>query len=385
MVQGGNKEGLLLYGVTGHTGRLIAAKAKEAGLKATLAGRDPSKIKRAADKMGMPAEAFDLADTVALNAAVARHVAVLHIAGPFMETSKPMLDACLRNGTHYIDLTGEIWAIEGARRRDEEAKAKGVMLLPAAGFDVVPGDCLAAYLRQKCPMATHLDLATFISRKKERGDKAVSLSPSHGTVKSAVFHILPYGGLVRRGGALRRAPIGQEVREFETGDGGPRVTASSFPAAELVCTTHSTDIPNITTYFPGATGWVLRPLSWLGPWVVNLWPVRYVLNLLISQLPQPNESRDSGVRMMCAGEARFVQDSRTVASAAASVSTGPGYLFTASAACEIARRVLAGQYKPGFQTPASAYGADLVLEIPGEDVVRTDIPVSSTQNAASAK
>jgi short subunit dehydrogenase-like uncharacterized protein len=31
--------------------------------------------------------------------------------------------------------------------KDKEAKEKGVMLLPGAGFDVVPSDCLASYLK----------------------------------------------------------------------------------------------------------------------------------------------------------------------------------------------------------------------------------------------
>jgi short subunit dehydrogenase-like uncharacterized protein len=50
------------------------------------------------------------------------------------------------------------------QEKDAEAKAKGVMLLPAVGFDVVPGDCLAAHLKEKVPTATHLDLETFITR-----------------------------------------------------------------------------------------------------------------------------------------------------------------------------------------------------------------------------
>jgi len=67
---------------------------------------------------------------------------VLCVAGPFSVTSRPTADACLRNCVHYLDITGEIEVFEALAARDDEAKARGVMLLPGVGFDVVPSDCL---------------------------------------------------------------------------------------------------------------------------------------------------------------------------------------------------------------------------------------------------
>ncbi|CAI7916781.1 unnamed protein product, partial [Closterium sp. NIES-54] len=49
------------------------------------------------------------------------------------------------------------------------------------------------------------------------------------------------------------------------------------------------------------------------------------------------------------------------------------YHFTASCSVEVARRVLQGEFKPGYQTPATAYGASLVQEIPGERVEIVDL------------
>ena len=60
---------------------------------------------------------------------------VLHCAGPYMVTSKPMVDGCLRTGTHYLDLTGEIPVYEELAARNAEGKARGVMLLPGVGFE----------------------------------------------------------------------------------------------------------------------------------------------------------------------------------------------------------------------------------------------------------
>jgi saccharopine dehydrogenase (NAD+, L-lysine-forming) len=84
---------------------------------------------------------------------------VLHAAGPFVRTSRPMVDACLAAGAHYLDITGEVAVFEALARRDEEARRAGVGLLPGVGFDVVPSDALAAALALALPAADRLDLA----------------------------------------------------------------------------------------------------------------------------------------------------------------------------------------------------------------------------------
>lgn len=60
-----------------------------------------------AEEVGLPYEAFDLSNEKALSAAVASHEAVLHIAGPFTETGPPVVESCIENGAHYMDITGE--------------------------------------------------------------------------------------------------------------------------------------------------------------------------------------------------------------------------------------------------------------------------------------
>jgi len=75
--------------------------------------------------------------------------AVLHAAGPFSQTFRPMVDACLRTGTHYIDVSGELPTFEALFARDAEAQERKVMLLPGAGFDVVPTDCLSLHLARR--------------------------------------------------------------------------------------------------------------------------------------------------------------------------------------------------------------------------------------------
>jgi short subunit dehydrogenase-like uncharacterized protein len=92
----------LIYGATGYTGKLTARTAKEKGLEPILAGRNEVKLKALGEPLGFQSRAFDLSDKAKLDTALGEVDAVLHIAGPFSATSKPMADACLRTGTHYL-------------------------------------------------------------------------------------------------------------------------------------------------------------------------------------------------------------------------------------------------------------------------------------------
>ena len=160
---------ILIYGATGYTGKLIAKAASRAGARPILAGRSLEKVKRVAGPLGLAARAFDLADPAGIDAGLKDVAVVLCAAGPFSATSRPMADACLRNRAHYLDITGEIDVFEALAARDAEAKARGVMLLPGVGFDVVPSDCLAAHLKRRLPDATDLKLYLSLGANMSRG------------------------------------------------------------------------------------------------------------------------------------------------------------------------------------------------------------------------
>jgi hypothetical protein len=51
--------------------------------------------------------------------------------------------------------------------------------------------------------------------------------------------------------------------------------------------------------------------------------------------------------------------------------TPEGYSLTAATAFDAACRVVAGEVKPGFQTPSRAFGTDYILNFDG--VVREDL------------
>ena len=134
----------MIYGANGYTGRLAARLAKDRHLGPVLAGRHAEPIKQLAHELGCEARVFDLADAASAATHLAGVRAVLHCAGPFSATSRPMLDACLRAGAHYLDITGEIAVFEAIHSRRQEVSDAGIVAIPGVGFDVVPTDCLAA-------------------------------------------------------------------------------------------------------------------------------------------------------------------------------------------------------------------------------------------------
>jgi short subunit dehydrogenase-like uncharacterized protein len=332
----------MIYGANGYTGELIAELAAGRGEKPILAGRNADKVGALARRLGLLWRAFpldrpDLRDTGL----------VLHCAGPFSATSRPMVDACLAARAHYLDITGEVEVFESVFARDAEARARGVVLLPGTGFDVVPSDCLAASLKQRLPSAKKLELAF-----------ATLGRASPGTLKTSIESI--GGGLIRRGGKLVRVPPAFEVREIPFAD--KRRTAMSIPWGDLATAWRSTQIPDITVFVAARASAIraARLTRFTGP-LLALPPVQLFLKSRIER-----SVRGPGPEERARGAAQFwgsVSDgSRAVEM---TMSVPEGYTLTASAALECVKRVLAGGIHPGAWTPSLAFGADFAASLPG--------------------
>ncbi|CAN5227387.1 hypothetical protein BH20ACI2_BH20ACI2_17410 [soil metagenome] len=108
----------LIYGANGYTGELITRLAAERGMTPILAARNTTAVEALAKKHQLEYRVFSLDKTDKLDAVLQEVEMVLHCAGPFSLTSKPMVEGCLRNKKHYTDITGEIAVFE-ARRKGE--------------------------------------------------------------------------------------------------------------------------------------------------------------------------------------------------------------------------------------------------------------------------
>lgn len=228
----------LIYGASGYTGELVARLAVVRGERPFLAGRGADRVGTLAAELGLEHRVFRLDDPDGLRARLDGVDVVAHCAGPFVATARPMVDACLATGTHYVDITGEIDVFEQIFGRDADARAAGVVLLPGSGFDVVPTDCLAAMLSRALPFATELDLAFYT-----RG----GMSP--GTAKTSLQGAAT-GGRVRVDGRLTRVPLGWRSRAVPFSSGSQ--DAVSIPWGDVSTAYRSTGIPTITTYIRAA-------------------------------------------------------------------------------------------------------------------------------------
>jgi short subunit dehydrogenase-like uncharacterized protein len=338
----------MIYGATGYTGKLTARTAKEKGLTPILAGRNETKLKAVADPLGFQYRAFDLSERAKLDAALSEVDCVLHIAGPFSATSRLMADACLRTGTHYLDITGEIDVFEALAARDAEAKSKGVMLLPGVGFDVVPSDCLAAHLKRRLPDAT--DLKLYI------GGLA---NMSRGTGKTMVEGVAQ-GTRVRRDGKfVTMAHANQDTIDF--GEGPKPTIGVSW--GDVSTAYHSTKIPNIEVHFGAVPQLVAAQKMPAFVKSIMAWPfVQGLLKAQIDRMPEgPTDEQRRQGRAILIGVATNAKGERV----RTRLTTGEGYTLTAMTGLDIAKRVVAGEFKPGFQTPSLAFGADFVLGFDG--------------------
>jgi short subunit dehydrogenase-like uncharacterized protein len=341
----------LIYGAYGYTGALIAREAEARGLTPTLAGRDADQLDALAGELDLPCRAFALDDRAALSDAVAEADLVLNCAGPFARTAQPVVEACLRGGAHYLDITGEIAVFEQIAAQDSRAKAAGVMLMPGVGFDVVPTDCLAAHLHRQQPDTAYLELAIF-------GVGGVS----RGTARTAALNA-GRGGAIRTGGRIRRVPAAWRTRRVDFGRGPTEVV--SIPWGDVATAWRTTGIPTIVTYakLPDTAVRAMRLSRYVGP-LLRTRPAQAFLETLVKErIPggPDAQTREKG-RSFVWGKA-----STKGGRAAKARLRGPEtYALTVQTALAATERTLQGDdAAPGYQTPAGRFGADFILEIDG--------------------
>jgi short subunit dehydrogenase-like uncharacterized protein len=351
---GTTKKRLLLYGAYGYTGRLTAELAAAKNIDLILAGRNRQALQALGDRLKLQTRVVRLDEPSQLSEALADVTCVLHMAGPFAVTSMPMLDSCLATRTSYIDITGEIEVFEAIWALKEEIRRAGITVLPGAGFDVVPSDCLAGYVGGKVESIVSLVLAL-------RGLDGAS----QGTLRTAIRQISK-PTLCRRKGAIV-ALTDRSIRSINFGCGDEPCVPVSW--GDVSTAFYSTGASDITVYFrrtrllhlAGIAGKVLgsffrSPLGQRG------------LAAIVRKFPEgPDQRQRSSGRSMISAEATGASRD----SCRAILTTPNAYDFTANSTLEIASRISRLQDPLGLVTPFQAFGADFVPSLPG--CTRTDI------------
>ncbi len=348
----------MIYGANGYTGELIAREAARRGLSPVLAGRSEQKVASLARELGLEHRCFELDDAAALRGGLAGMRLVLHCAGPFSATARPMIEACIESGTHYLDITGEIAVFELAHALDDKARRARVLLCPGVGFDVVPTDCLAAALKEVLPDATRLALGF---------DSRGGMSP--GTARTSVEG-LAQGGRVRREGRIIAVPLAWRTRRIDFGDG--EKLAMTIPWGDVSTAWHSTGIPDVEVYLPASPKLVarLKRLNWVRP-LLGLGPVqRWLKGKADRTVRGPSEAQRARTPTFVWGE---------VGNSAGQVVTGRikvanGYDVTVHASLGIVERLLGMERVCGHLTPSQLMGKNFVRKLPGSGALEIDAP-----------
>lgn len=231
---------VLIYGAYGFTGAGISKLAADYGITPVLAGRNEKKLKKLADSLAYDYVVLSLDNNFDNLVSVLKHFEiVLHIAGPYTFTSKPMLDAAVAARTHYLDITGENHVLQAELDRDEEFKQANIMVMPAVGYDVVPTDCLNLYVAQKIDNPTKL---TVLMNGNYNAIEGAGVS--RGTAKSGL-EILSRPLLMRQNGKM--VPVSSLKMITRTQDGREQ-TLVQIPWADMVTSFVSTGIPTIEVF-----------------------------------------------------------------------------------------------------------------------------------------
>lgn len=319
---------LLVYGATGYTGRLIVENARSIGLNPSIAGRNQEKTKAYADTVNLSYRVFGFNRPRDIDEGLKNITVLLNCAGPFLYTAKPLIEACLRNGVHYLDTAAELDSYKLANKLDEEAIRRNVMILPGCGGSVTMLGFLARHALEHIDHARSIDIALHVSGPTSRGS-AISAKENMSTEC-----------LERCDGLLQPAKEARTAT-FDFADGRGAVTSHQFTLPDVITLWKLTGVRNIRTFIN---------VSDDSSQVADL-----------ELLPDgPTELQ----RQLNPYSAAISISGADGAAKRAVLHTVNGYTFTALASVEAAKRVLSGEMRPGFQTSAGIFQSDFLECIP---------------------
>lgn len=339
---------IVVYGASGYTGRLVCRVLADKGVSFAIAGRDKKKLSDLALTLGKPPEVVVAAldDAKALEKMAARARVVLDCAGPFELHGKPVQDAALAAKSHFLDITGEHRYMRATWARDAEAKARGVALINAVGFDVVPTDAAAAIAAEAAGAPVESVKIAFATK---------GARPTQGTTRSmiALSHL---GSLAWVDGKWVPEKVGAEKWTVDFQPPVGRRTVIAAPWGDVATAPRTTGARNVRTFM------ALPPkLAMLSPLMklTRLPGAGALLERWVRSLPEgPTAEQRARGRSSIHAEATGKKSTR-----AAWVTCGDGYDFTAVSASLCAMRAAEESFQgKGALTPTQAFGAKWLLE-----------------------
>jgi len=388
---------LVIFGATGFTGKLAAeyVHAQYPGIKYALAGRSLTKLESVRDSLGdknIPLLVADAQDSAALDQLAASAKVVANYAGtPFLDKALPVIEACTRHGTCYVDITGEIALQRASYDRYHEAAIKSKsLIIHSTGYDSIPSD-LGAMLAAD-------------AMKKRHGCKCKSIQLVAGESKGGVSGGTFYTGLGLMFGS-QDLPGMKEVKELGCYGLDPKGASRGPDTSDTVSSVEYDQVSGgyvvpfimapanspvvrksnaIFGYRYGRTcsyrevaavpSWLagVASLGFLGLFglLVTFPPTRWLLMKTV--LPKPGQGPSKKVReegcfeslIYAVGDGTDEEPKKTVAYVRSGTSGDPGYKSTAQMSVEAALCMALQREKchpeGGVLTPATGLGMLLV-------------------------
>jgi short subunit dehydrogenase-like uncharacterized protein len=328
------KNKILVYGASGYMGQLFLKTLSNESFQIVLGARNSFNSKYPFRQFSL-----DMKDDIIENIKDVK--LVINLAGPFKNSSKQLVEACIENGTHYIDIAGEVPEIKSVFEYDEMAKKSNIMLMPGAGFGVVPTDIVANLAKQKLPDATHLKIAYVTTG-----------GASRGTLKTILADINNQG-VILENGVFKKVMPAFKTFSFFVNNKQQKLVYNPW-RADLFTAQISTGIQNIETY-ANYPDFIVKMMQGKLLWLRDI-----LLKWLITFLPfGPSEKQLQKGSTICYAEANNLNGDKV----SASIYGPEAYLFTAHALIAIAKKIMKDDYKTGFQTP-NLYEVKLLKDIP---------------------
>jgi short subunit dehydrogenase-like uncharacterized protein len=348
---------IAVYGATGYTGRLVAHELRRRGLDFTLCGRDAGKLRALAGELGDPdVRAAGVSDRDALRHAFGDCAAVINCAGPFTLHGEPVVRAAVETGTHYVDTAGEQPFMKlVADRYDEPARAAEVAVVPAMGFDYVPGDLLCRLLARGHEPVDELRLAYAVR----------DFGASRGTMKSTL-EVAKGGDVVWEDGAWKPAAAGPMRSSVVFPEPFGRQVAAKYPCGEIVTVPRHSRVRTIVARVAVSTMAPVGPLAPLLPPLMAAMgpalrtPVRSALHAALGALPEgPGEEARRAAHFLIVAEAIGADGRRRRGAVRGSDVYGLTAVTSVHGASMLAD---AGYDRSGVLSPASAFDPVAFLE-----------------------
>lgn len=163
---------VVLYGATSFVGQITAHYLTQFlsasnnlngsdSIAWAIAGRDQEKLETlqaelsAAQKDGSKQAKVDIIiansnDEASLDKMTKQTQVIISTVGPYLKYGEPLIKSCTKNGTDYVDLTGEaIFIKDMMDKYQNDAKNSGARIVNSCGFDSIPSDLGVFFTQQQ--------------------------------------------------------------------------------------------------------------------------------------------------------------------------------------------------------------------------------------------